>query len=552
VRNIEAKKHDPCSPSKMNAGKEILDAMLLGKMDALTAETIFLFSRTGLIHLFSASGFHMGAAIALSKVLKFPLQLLPRKSQDTLALLFTILFMLYFGHLTGWSSPLVRALAFASCLQVAAYFEIRIFSWRVFFFSALIALLFGKSSFLSLTLSLLGMMGILLAPKKSIFSLALYPWIFTLPLVIWHFHLISFSAPIWNLTFGIVWGISILPLAIFSLLLKQISLPTVYLDDFCETSMELSIKLLAHLDQMIGGSFWVNRWHFLLFFFALFFVTSKNRKTKRIGLVLFIIVAAFRFSTYLILLNVDQGDSLVFVSAAKETFLIDAGKGNRHYSMGAKALERAGIGSVDHLLITHADLDHLGGSELILLKHPVKNLWIRQELFTNKKVTALLETAKRANTNIRLLQLDSPEELKCWLPPPLNSNESSPICLAKLRYNKSLLLTGDAGFASEHWFLREGIQKSSVDFLKIGHHGSKYSSSNFFLDFVNPKVALISAGWNNRYLHPHQEVLARLKERNVKIRRTDLEGSIYYYGLGFSSEESILPGFEYLFSRFLK
>jgi competence protein ComEC len=536
----------------MNSGKEILEAMLLGKMDALTPETIFLFSRTGLIHLFSASGFHMAAALALSRFLKIPFQLLPRSHQSWAIFLFTVFFMLYFGQLTGWSSPLVRSLAFALCIQTANIFEIRIFTWRVFLFSAGTALIFGKSSLLSLSLSLLGMAGILLASNSSLFSLAIYPWIFTLPLVIWNFHLISFSAPLWNLTFGVIWGISILPLTIFSLLLKKIHIPTAYLDHPCQRAMEISIQLLEKFDLLIGGSFWVNRWHFFVIFLALYFITSKRREKKILGCFFLVAIAALRFSTYLIFFDVDQGDSLAFQSPSRETFVIDAGRGNSRYSSGAKALERAGLGSIDHLFITHADLDHLGGAELILLKHPVKNLWLRRELIENPKLMRLISTAERSNTKIRNLQEELPAHLSCWLPPAINSNETSPLCLAHLNYGKNLFLTGDAGFASENWLMQKNLKNLSVDILKVGHHGSRFSSSSPFLDLVNPKIALISAGRKNRYQHPHQEVLDRLNEKKMEIRRTDLEGSVYFYGLGFSSEESILPGVEYFSSWLLK
>ena len=67
------------------------------------------------------------------------------------------------------------------------------------------------------------------------------------------------------------------------------------------------------------------------------------------------------------------------------------------------------------------------------------------------------------------------------------------------------------------------------DILKVGHHGSKTSTSDAFIKWIKPEVGIISCGKNNKYGHPHQEVLNILKKNNVKVRRTDLEGTITYY-----------------------
>ncbi|MFH0886945.1 MAG: MBL fold metallo-hydrolase [bacterium] len=95
-----------------------------------------------------------------------------------------------------------------------------------------------------------------------------------------------------------------------------------------------------------------------------------------------------------------------------------------------------------------------------------------------------------------------------------------------LVYKKtSLLLTGDAAFEAENEIIKKGFNiKSTV--LKIGHHGSSTSTSEKFLKYVKPKIAIISAGKKNRYHHPHPSLLKRLQDRDCKVYRTDISGTI--------------------------
>ena len=96
--------------------------------------------------------------------------------------------------------------------------------------------------------------------------------------------------------------------------------------------------------------------------------------------------------------------------------------------------------------------------------------------------------------------------------------------------NYSFLFTGDAGVNRERDILEE-YDLESIDFLKVGHHGSKTSTCDEFIKYLSPKEAIISCGGKNKYGHPHKEIIERLKKYNVKIRRTDEEGTICYFSL---------------------
>ena len=100
----------------------------------------------------------------------------------------------------------------------------------------------------------------------------------------------------------------------------------------------------------------------------------------------------------------------------------------------------------------------------------------------------------------------------------------------------SFLLTGDAGFKIEEHLIEKYGAFLQSDLLKVGHHGSKHSTSMEFLETVNPEYGLISAGVINKFNHPTPEVLERLKSKNIKIQRTDLSGAVIYQSDGSSIE----------------
>lgn len=103
-------------------------------------------------------------------------------------------------------------------------------------------------------------------------------------------------------------------------------------------------------------------------------------------------------------------------------------------------------------------------------------------------------------------------------------NERS-VVVEILEDNKHYLLMGDAGFQAETELVNSGLL-SDVDYLKIGHHGSKYANSQVFLEVIKPEIAVVSVGKSNRYGHPSSESLGRLEEAGAVIRRTDLDGDI--------------------------
>lgn len=118
----------------------------------------------------------------------------------------------------------------------------------------------------------------------------------------------------------------------------------------------------------------------------------------------------------------------------------------------------------------------------------------------------------------------------------LSGNDGS--LMQRIQMDKiSILFTGDAGFETEKQLMD---RFAPVKVLKVGHHGSKYSTGEDFLRKISPKYGILSCGENNRYGHPHQEVIEKLQERKIKIYRTDTQGCITVkscFGLRVSTHE---------------
>ena len=270
-----------------------------------------------------------------------------------------------------------------------------------------------------------------------------------------------------------------------------------------------------------------------------------------------LVVLLFRFPvTRVTFLDVGQGDGMVVQSAAGSTFLVDGGSSNVS-GVGKwrllPFLKQEGVRQIDGVLLTHMDGDHISGI-LELLEEgevPIKALWLpavyqEQEALQEDRYQALLAAAKKSRTQVGYLKpgdrLQDKKVVFCCLGPNPDricpDQNSASLALTLLIGDTSLLLTGDMGEKEEHLLIEaqeklaesskketEGIRQK-IDILKVGHHGSKHSGSQEFLQWCGAKVAVISASLKNRYGHPHPETLQRLSAAGCQTFCTAWNGSI--------------------------
>ena len=201
-------------------------------------------------------------------------------------------------------------------------------------------------------------------------------------------------------------------------------------------------------------------------------------------------------------------------------------------------LRSRGISTVDLLVATHADDDHAQGLNAVAGRLTVNAALINGYSGTSKPYNRLLQRLRSKKVPLYIarrgqtIPLGKDTRLEVLAPtdiPILNgrsvSNNQS--IVLRLVFGKSrFLFTGDAESAEEDDILADRGMNVSADALKVGHHGSRWSSSEPFLRAVHPSVAVISCGRNNNFGHPHLEVLDRLKTQGVRVYRTDRQGAI--------------------------
>lgn len=219
---------------------------------------------------------------------------------------------------------------------------------------------------------------------------------------------------------------------------------------------------------------------------------------------------------------VGQADS-TFVKLNNSTMLIDAGN-NEDGKMIVDFLNQNNISKIDYLVATHADEDHIGGIDDILNSVKVNQLLIPTVGSSGSDYKNAIEAAKNNNVEIKnpvrgdKFNLDSAniEIMSALEGQDVSDNDSS--IVMQMNYNTTkYLFMGDAEKEVEN-----SRQWQEVDVLKVGHHGSNSSSSEKFLEQINPKYSIIEVGKNNSYNLPSSKALTRLKNINTKILRTDM------------------------------
>ncbi len=393
-----------------------------------------------------------------------------------------------------------------------------------------------------------------------------------LPLMARDFHRVTLSGPIVNLAAVPLTGI-VVPLG-FLTLATGLILPV--LGRLLATPLAWLTMLLLHTVRWFahfrGWSYRIPGpalWLIVLFFIVGVLLGVEMRlklpsqKTIAWGLCLAWVACALTIAIYpfgakwtkgkleVTVLDVGQGDSLFVVFPGGKTLLIDGGGAfggfpghEEHYGIdpGEEAVSpylwSRGFQKLDVVALTHAHQDHLGGLTAILENFHVGKLWIGREV-ASPALTQLEELARERRIPVehelrgKSFSWDGvtgeflwPEIVPEEVAPSAKNNDS---LVLRLRYgSRSILLPGDAEKQAEHEILAENsAEEMQSDVLKIGHHGSKNSTTLEFLEAVQPRVGIISSGEGNPYGHPSPELLERLDNAGVHILRTDRDGAVH-------------------------
>lgn len=277
---------------------------------------------------------------------------------------------------------------------------------------------------------------------------------------------------------------------------------------------------------------------------------NLRKNGKKVRLIIIIIILSFSV-IYCIpkklkihFIDVGQGDSSLIITPQKKTILIDGGgSSNSDFDVGKSTLipyilDR-GFTSIDIVIISHFDQDHVGAIFTLLQELRVGRVYISKQAENSENYEKFLKIISEKNIKVYGVMAGNKIHIEknlyldiLWPTENLISTNAlnNNAMVFNLHYKKfSMLFTGDIEETSEKEILKlysknKDLLKANI--LKVAHHGSKTSSTSEFINVVNPKIAVIGVGNNNKFGHPNENVLERLKQLGCKVFRTDLGGEI--------------------------
>ncbi len=259
------------------------------------------------------------------------------------------------------------------------------------------------------------------------------------------------------------------------------------------------------------------------------------------GLLVFSYIQTASFAPYLKIhfLDVGQGDAIFIETPEGVQVLVDGGVGNSVLRMLAKEMSFFDR-SIDMVIGTHPDSDHIGGLVDVLQRYQVGAILRTENTGISATWKAYIQAVSNEQAQVvyarqgQVFRLGAEVYLRVLYPQYDVSqieNNTSSIVVQLIYGDTSILLTGDSPKRIEEYLVAQGIDLKST-ILKPGHHGSRTSTSEVFLDAVAPEYAVISAGKDNRYGHPHQEVMDLLQEHTIEIHNTAQEGTVTFISDG--------------------
>ena len=262
-------------------------------------------------------------------------------------------------------------------------------------------------------------------------------------------------------------------------------------------------------------------------------ITNIPNKKKIIITVLvsIIISSVYNYTPkdlHIYFIDVGQGDSTLIITPNNKKILIDGGGtegASNSYDVGENTLVpyllNRGIKKIDFIMISHFDTDHSGGIIAVLESINVKNIIISKQIEKSYNFTTIINIAISKNINVMVVKkgdvinVDNDVEIRVLYPEKqiqfddLNNNS----IVVKLSYkNFSVLFTGDIESPAEDRLMKNSNSDLKSTILKVAHHGSITSTTEEFLKYVKPKIALIGVGKNNKFGHPNEEVIKRLEK----------------------------------------
>jgi competence protein ComEC len=560
----------------------VLRALLLGDMGAVPKVVKDAYTRSGVNHILSISGFHVG----IIAVFIFQILLLTAKTSELLllhlnmrrfSLLLTLPVLAFYLFLSGAAPATVRSVIMIGVYILAVFIEREVDPVDSLMLAAIIILAGSPTALfdLSFQLSFLAFWGILVftpifvAPFKSIqgkttqklllfFMASAAAIAATILPVAFYFHRTTLTGLITNfiivplLGYGaVVAGFTALP---FIYLAPFIAQPLLLAASFLVKVSNAVIMLLAKIPAL--PVFNPSRLELGIFYIFLAVITFiKSRKIRQYGTFPLALLFVGSFITHdsadkgklvLTFFSVGQGESILINFPDGKNMLVDGGgsPGETAWDVGerllAPALWKMGVDKLDYMVLTHPHPDHMQGLNFVAANFKIGEFWDGGSYPDSKEYMDLMEILKQRKIPVRLINSKSaPMEIGRARIEPLapfpgqppvsdtgfyaTNDESLVFRLVLGQF--AALFTGDIGEEIEAR-LTDNPEHLRCAILKIPHHGSRYSSSMTFLKATAPKIAVVSAGYGNSFHLPSQETVEKLQSLGIRLYRTDLDGTV--------------------------
>lgn len=545
-------------------------ALLFGDQTYIDEDVLSNYQRLGIVHLLAISGLHVSFLTGMLFFLGIRIGVTRERM-----LLLLLLFLPMYVILSGASPSVLRSCCMAMLFLLLLLWKKRI-SANMAIGIVYLLMLFAQPNMLfnigfqlsfSVTFAIMMSLPIFLKyPQKimQLFIVSVVCQLAALPILLYHFYEVSVLGVLLNVLYVPLYSTLLLPFSIIALLIRII-FPS--LGDLLIVCLNRTFQFCNGLANLVSAmplsSITFGRPMTLILLFlvgvilVLFIkweVSSLMDSKMWVYTLLFTLLFQYhiqKINPYgeVVFIDVGQGDAIfIKLPFNRGNYLIDTG-GNmmfptqawqerrKMYNTGEDViipfLKSKGIHQLDKLILTHADTDHTGSAPNLIRNFKVKEVVISagSEGFYRGKDS--IQSALEENIPIsRVKKGDSWSvgDAEFYILHPYKKteevNDSSIVLYAKMG-GKKWLFTGDAGKSVEQEIMA-AYPDLRVDILKAGHHGSKTSSSESFLKQIHPKVAVISVGKDNRYGHPHRQVLEELKQLSTVVVRTDLDGAISY------------------------
>ena len=537
----------------------IFQAMILGERGNLDAETKMQYQMAGIMHILAISGLHISfVGMGFFRLLK------KAGAGNGVAGAVSAFLIYAYGIVTGGSVSAMRAVGMFLVL-VGAGIAGRSYDLLSAMALSAIVLLLDAPAYLynvSFLLSFGAVIGIgALTPeicsllnlkKRTAKSLAgsVIVWLITLPIALHAYGEVSLAGVILNLlvlpTSGIVLasGIFALPVGIFVIeIAKRVVFPGKCVLFLYEKLCEV-VGWIPHSTWIAGSP---QLWQCAVYYVMLgvaFMGVKWGKKAASVALVILAVVFLgyhSRNGLTITCLDIGQGDCCVLKMPGGENFLIDGGSSNKKNTAVCQILpylKNQGIATLDGIFVSHTDQDHISGIEELLelcaqnlATVRVKNLILPDWNTTGEEYEKLKMLAEQTGILVQTARegnLLKTKEAQIEILAPENGADGSDTnedgMVMEVHFGKFRgLFTGDIGAETEKKLLDS---MEDVDFLKVAHHGSKYSTCQGFLDVVSPEIAVISCSAKNTYGHPSADTIKKLEDCGAQVEYTMKNGAI--------------------------